>query len=315
MNLEPSAADSTTGGFHVGVEVSPAILRAGVFAADGMLKGKVKVSTKLERGPAVVMERVAKCVRYAVDECDLRMSDIASVGVAMPGQVDHDGVLVSSSAMGWERTDLAATLAVLLGRPVVCGQLYELSAMGIVAKEFAHVDATRVLVLFPNPQIGAAVLVDGFPTPLREWCDGAPDDRAVSENVVASVMHPVFGNFRGRDFRKALKKDPSGQLKGYALQLAARAGEAAAKLATKFSPGMIILGGALVDEVGGELLNAARTAYRTAGGADSPELKWEVSSLGDLAAITGAACLAQSRAVSLSAFGAGASLLQGSLPA
>jgi predicted NBD/HSP70 family sugar kinase len=314
MNLDSPAASVTEGGFVVGVEMGPAIIRAGVFASDGLLKGKVKVSTKIERGPAAVLERVAKCVRYAVDECDLRQGDIAAVGVAIPGQVERDGLLLRSSALGWERVDVAGALEASLGRPVVAGQLYELGAMGILAKEFALLEASRVLVLFPNPQIGGALLVDGVPAPLSKWYDGASDDGGLSENVIATIAHPVFGSFRGRDFRKALKKDPAGQLKAYAIQLAARAGEVAAKLAVRFSPNLVILGGAVVDEVGGELLEASRDAFRKAGGSSVAELNWEISSLGDLAAITGAACLAQSRMVRPGMGAATDPLFEGSLP-
>lgn len=315
MKLDSPTASATDVGFLVGVELGPAIIRAGVFTLDGQLKGKVKVSTKIERGPGVVMERVAKCVRYAVDECDLRMSDIASVGVAIPGQVGQDGRLLGSSALGWERVDVAGELEASLGRPVAAGQLYELSALGIVAREFGNIEAARVLVMFPNPQIGAAMLVDGTPVPPGEWFEGGVDREGLSENIIAVVAHPVFGSFRGRDFRKALKKDPAGQLRGYAVQLGVRSGELAAKLAARFSPDLIILGGAVVDEVGGELLNATREAYRAAAGPEVPELKWEVSSLGDLAAITGAAWLAQSRMVSPAIHPANAPLLEGSLPA
>lgn len=315
MNLDSPAASATDVGFFVGMELGPVIIRAGVFTSDGLLKGKVKVSTKIERGPAVVMERVAKSVRYAVDECDLRLSDIAAVGVACPGQVGHDGRLLRSSALGWERVDVAGALETSLGRPVAAGQLYELSALGIVAREFGNIETSRILVLFPNPQIGAAMLVDGTPVPLGEWFDGDVGRESLSENIIAAVAHPVFGSFRGRDFRKALKKDPAGQLRAYAVQLGVRAGESAAKVAARFSPDLVILGGAVVDEVGGELLNATREAYRAAGGPDLPGLKWEVSSLGDLAAITGAACLAQSRTIPPAICPASAPLLEGSLPA
>lgn len=314
MTLFSPTASETIGGFFAGVELGPAILRAGVFTPDGLLKGKGKVSTKNERGPAAVMERLARCVRYAVDECDLRMSDIAAVGVAMPGQINSDGILIKSSALGWGRENVAGMLATLLGRPVFAGQLHELGAAGIVAREFAHLRASRVLALFPGPQVGAATLVDGRPLPLRDWCDGDGVHTSLLENVVDTVAHPVFGNFRGRDFRKALKKDPGGQMRAYVLQLAARAGVAAARLSVRFAPELIVLGGAVVDEMSEELLNEARSAYKAAGGLNVVETNWEVSGLGDLAAITGASCLAQLRAVASRIRAADASLAEGPLP-
>jgi len=64
-------ADPRRRDHFVGVELGPAIIRAGVFSESLKLIGKTKFSTKLERGPMSVIERVAKCIHYAADECDL----------------------------------------------------------------------------------------------------------------------------------------------------------------------------------------------------------------------------------------------------
>src|SRR5258705_9966801 len=65
----------------VGVEVGPAIIRAGVFSESFRLVGKTKFSTKLERGPMSVIERVPRCIHYAAAERDLPLYRIQSVGV------------------------------------------------------------------------------------------------------------------------------------------------------------------------------------------------------------------------------------------
>ncbi len=46
------------------------------------------MSTKSERGADEVIERIARCVRDAVDECDLDLKQVRGVGIGAPGAVD-----------------------------------------------------------------------------------------------------------------------------------------------------------------------------------------------------------------------------------
>ena len=100
--------------FLVGVEVGPSIIRAGVFDLNHQLLGKTKITTRKERGPADVIERIVKCIRYAVDECDLSISQILKVGVAVPGQISTQGVVESCPELNWESVPLQASLAAQL---------------------------------------------------------------------------------------------------------------------------------------------------------------------------------------------------------
>ena len=56
----------------VGVDLGGTKILAGLFDSALNCLGRAKVSTKSNRGPDEVIERIARCVRDAVDECDLR---------------------------------------------------------------------------------------------------------------------------------------------------------------------------------------------------------------------------------------------------
>ena len=49
-----------------------------------------KVSTKAQRGPGPVMERIARCIRDAIDEADLDLKQIRGVGIGAPGAVEGE---------------------------------------------------------------------------------------------------------------------------------------------------------------------------------------------------------------------------------
>ena len=57
--------------YFVGVDLGGTKILAGVFDDKLNCLGKAKMSTKSERGPEEVIERIARCARDAVDECDL----------------------------------------------------------------------------------------------------------------------------------------------------------------------------------------------------------------------------------------------------
>ena len=75
-------AEWNEGSCYVGVDLSAPKMLAGAVTPEGKLLGKVKFSAKPDRGPKVLLERVARCIRDAVDECDFTMPQVRAIGVA-----------------------------------------------------------------------------------------------------------------------------------------------------------------------------------------------------------------------------------------
>jgi glucokinase len=71
----------------IGVDVGGTKILAGVFTPQMKCLGRAKISTKPQRGSEEVIERLARCVQDAVDECDLNIKQIKGIGVGAPGAV------------------------------------------------------------------------------------------------------------------------------------------------------------------------------------------------------------------------------------
>lgn len=306
MNLTaPELSSSPTSGspdaVTVGVEVGSAIIRAGVFTDGHHLLGKTKITTRIERGPAAVMERIAKCIRYAVDECDLQMAQVARIGIAVPGRIAGGAVVESCPELLWENVPLQAALAGQFEVPVFIGQLYELAALGILSVELER-SPGRFAAIFVAPQCGAGVCLDGAWQDLTPLRTDDTDAERLRRNILAVRPHPLFGQFRGRDFRKAIKKSESPALREYVNTLADAAGECAARIQLRFAPEVIVLGGGLLDEMKDELLSHAQARFEqiisSSGTAPQPLPSLIASRLGDLAPITGAAVWAEQQTIS-----------------
>ena len=286
-------ADPRRRDHFVGVEVGSSIIRAGVFSESLRLVGKTKFTTKLERGTRSVIDRVARCIHYAADECDLPIDRIQSVGVGVPGSVDREAGLVEFAPdLGWKEVPLSCELEQRLSRPAFIGNIHNLGALGIYHQE-AKATPRRFAALFPGPQIGGGLILDGelhdlSGLPVRPTLFEAP-----ALNVFCTLPCAEFRHFRSRDFRKALRRGNQTAVE-FIREVAIRTGQIAAQIVEQFAPEVIALGGGLLDEMREEILRVTETTARHPLGGKA-DFIFLPSMLGDLAGITGAAVWASQR--------------------
>ena len=89
--------------YLVGVDLGGTKIYAGVFDMKLSLVGNAKFSTKPQRGPEAVIERIGRCVRDAVDECDLTLKQVKGIGVGAPGVVDPEmGEVLFAPNLNWK---------------------------------------------------------------------------------------------------------------------------------------------------------------------------------------------------------------------
>ena len=273
--------------FWMGVELGPLVIRAAIYDSSLRYLGKIKLSTKLERGPEAVMARVARCIRYTADECDLEPGQIQGVGVGVPGHVDPDtGQVIRASTLDWSRMPLGAVLQDAIELPVAVENNFQLGGLGILSTEIP-LPITRFAALFPGPRIGGAILQ-------REPGPKSPveNEFAARENVFHVMPQEDYRHFRGKDFKRALRKGNQ-QVEEFVRQMAARTGEIARDLLEKHGVEMIAIGGGVIEEMRAEILEIIqRTAGAPAGG---KTVEWFASQMGDYATLAGGAALATRR--------------------
>src|SRR5258708_3964166 len=113
------AESAAKGDYYVGVDLGGTKILAGVFDAQLNCLGRNKMSTKAERGADEVIERIARCVRDAVDECDLDFKQLRGVGVGAPGAIDvSSGRVIFAPNLQWENVPLKKILEKDLDVPV-----------------------------------------------------------------------------------------------------------------------------------------------------------------------------------------------------
>ncbi len=314
--------------YLVGVDLGGTKILAGIFSSSLKPLGRSKMSTKPERGPGAVIERIAHCVQDAVDECDLDLKQVRGVGIGSPGAVDPDnGRVMFAGNLGWKDVSLKKELEKQLELPVFLQNDCNVCTLGVHEVEL-EAKPRHMVGVFLGTGIGAGLILDGklytgFNRTAGEvghmllevngpkctcgnrGCWEALASRSALfrqiqdavKNGQKTVLTEMLGNdlkdLRSGDLRKAIKQGD--KFVEHIVEEAAKyTGVAVANLINILSPEVVVIGGGLMDALENEMLSVVvETAREHAFPGSDKGVKILPSKLGDDAGITGGAVLAR----------------------
>ncbi len=127
----------------------------------------------IDEGPQTVLDRVAALGIGLIEQTGRSMSDLASVGVGLPGPVDHaTGRPTSPPIMpGWDESDVPGHLRRLLGAPVLVDNDVNVMALGEHHAEFSQIE--NFLLVKVATGIGAGLISGGN---IQRGAQGAAGD-------------------------------------------------------------------------------------------------------------------------------------------
>ncbi len=310
----------------VGVDLGGTKILAGTFQSDYECLARIKTSTKPERGPDGVIERVVRSIREAVDESDLRMDQIRGIGIGAPGAVDtREGRVIFAPNLNWKDVPLKKLLEKELGIPVFIENDCRLHTLGVFHAELKS-KPRHLIGLFLGTGIGAGIIIDG--KTYSGWNGSAGEvghmvldidgpecscgnrgcfealasRRAIfrtihaavkegQETLLTTMLGKDLDDMRSGDLRKAVRRGDRFVEK--VIQQAARhTGIAVGNLINLFNPQVIVLGGGIIEQLEPEMLpviDQVARAHALPGTADGIEIR--ATRLGDDAGITGGAVL------------------------
>ncbi len=314
---------------HIGVDLGGTKILAGVFTPQLKLVTTSKLSTKADRGPKAVIERIARTIRDAIDEADLELKSIRSIGIGAPGSINTEEgrVIFSPNLPGWENIPLKKELEKQLDVPIFVENDCNVCTLGVHVAELAG-KPRHLVGIFLGTGIGGGIILDGrlhsgFNRTAGEighmilevggpkcgcgnkGCFEALASRTAifrrlqnavkdgQKTVLTELLGDNLADMRSGDLRKALKKGD--KLVEKVIEDAAEyTGIAVGNIINLINPEYIVLGGGVIDALEDEMMaiivETARD-YAMAGTAKGIEI---ISSrLGDHAGITGAAVLAR----------------------
>lgn len=321
------AANNDKSDYLVGVDLGGTKIYAGVFDARLSLLGTTKVSTKADRGHDSVIDRITRCVRDAIDECDLAPKNIRAVGIGAPGAVETDtGRVVFAPNLGWEDVPLQKELQKTLDLPVFVGNDCNMQMLGIYVHELKS-KPQHVVGVFIGTGIGGGLILNGEPycgnhhageighmviniagpkcrcgntgcfealasrTAIFKQIQSAVKDG--QKTVLSEMLGDDLKDLRSGDLRKALRRGDKlvDKIIGEAAECI---GIAVGNLVNVFSPEVVVLGGGVVEALEDEILpTVIKTARQHVLAGTEKDLQIVASKLGDNAGIIGAAVFAR----------------------
>lgn len=314
--------------YLLGVDLGGTKILCGVFSEKLECLGRSKKSTKSQRGPESVVDRVAACVLEAIDECDLQIKQARGLGIGAPGASDPEsGTVIFAPNLGWKNFPLKKELEKRLNLPVFIENDCNLQTLGVYAKEL-QAKPKSLVGIFLGTGIGAGIILDGKPFAGfnrsageighmvlqvggprcacgNRGCFEALASRtaifkrlelAVKEGqktVLTDLLGPQLEDMRSGDLRKAIKRGD--KLVERVIEEAAEyTGIAVANVINLLNPEVVVIGGGLMDALEDDMLAIIiETAHDYAMTGTDQGIEILASKLGDDAGITGGAVLAK----------------------
>jgi glucokinase len=314
--------------YYVGVDLGGTKILAGVFDEKLSCLGRTKMSTKCERGPEEVMDRIARCARDVVDECDLDFKQVRAVGIGAPGAVDPEtGRVIFAPNLQWTDVPLKKMMEKQLGATVAVENDCNSATLGVFEKELQS--KPRYMVgIFIGTGIGGGFILDGDLYPgfsgtaaevghmviqvggpkcncgNRGCFEALASRTAIFRTIHAAIkdgqktlltelLGPDLTDLRSGDLRKAIRKGDK-LVEKIVEDAAEYTGIAVANLVNILNPQTVVLGGGVIDALGDEMMAIiVETAedYILAGTNKTVEIV--ASKAGDDAGIIGGAVLAR----------------------
>ena len=143
-----------------GVDIGGSSLKFGAFGEDGSLIEKWSVPTDLGDGGERIIPDTAASIRDRCALMGLSVSDIAGIGVGIPGAVGHDGWVNGAVNLGWGLKNVEGELAVACGVPVKAENDANAALLG-EAYAGAAKDSGDIIMITLGTGVGGGIISGG----------------------------------------------------------------------------------------------------------------------------------------------------------
>ncbi len=116
--------------YAFGVDIGGTTIKLGLFDGEGNILDKWEIFTNKSVAGAEILPDVAAAIGAKLQEKGIDKSEVAGVGVGVPGPVDSKGIIYGADNLGWGVFNVAETLSSLISLPVKVGNDANVAAFG-----------------------------------------------------------------------------------------------------------------------------------------------------------------------------------------
>jgi len=313
--------------YVVGVDLGGTKIYSAVIDKKGKIYGSARVKTKAEEGFNAVVDRLFDCIMQAVKNSNIPLDEIGAIGLGSPGPLDlQEGKIIETPNLGWKDAPLKARLEKTLKKPVKVDNDGNVGLLGEYAYGAGHA-AKHMVGLFIGTGVGGGVIIDGKllhgfnenagelghmildPNGPKCGCgnngclEAFSGRLAIEKQIRIAEINGVPTKVFKRMNKKSSKirsgvlakcyfeKDPA--VTAAIERSATYVGYAVSSLLNIFNPEVVVLGGGVVEALGGEYVKIVRkVAIENAFAIASRNVRIIAAELKDDSAILGASFLA-----------------------
>ena len=142
------------------VDLGGTTVKMGLFEAAGNLLEKWEIDTNKEDQGSHILPDIAASIRGKMTEKSIKDSDVAGVGIGVPGAVRDNGDILGAANLGWGTFNVKETLEGLTGLKVKVGNDANVAALGEMyaggGKGYNSIVAVTL-----GTGVGGGVVIDG----------------------------------------------------------------------------------------------------------------------------------------------------------
>ena len=142
------------------VDLGGTTVKMGLFETAGNLLEKWEIDTNKEDQGSHILPDIAASIRGKMTEKSIKDSDVAGVGIGVPGAVTDNGEIIGAANLGWGTFNVRETLEGLTGLKVKVGNDANVAALGEMyaggGKGYNSIVAVTL-----GTGVGGGVVIDG----------------------------------------------------------------------------------------------------------------------------------------------------------
>lgn len=148
--------------YSIGIDLGGTKILAGIIDKNtGEVIATIKKRTKKDKGQDVILERIIKTINIVLDENNVELSEIESIGIGAAGQIDRkNGILLSAPNLKCTNLNLKKELKNAFKKPVYVGNDVEVATLGEL-KFGSGKGVNNFVCVFVGTGIGAGIVQDG----------------------------------------------------------------------------------------------------------------------------------------------------------
>ncbi len=144
-----------------GIDLGGTTVKMGLFSITGEVVDKWEIPTRKEEAGSKILPDIAKAILDKLEEKKIEKSDVAGIGIGLPGPIENESVCHKAVNLGWkEDVFVKAEMEKLTGIETKAGNDANVAALGEMWKGGGQGFDSIVMVTL-GTGVGGGIIIDG----------------------------------------------------------------------------------------------------------------------------------------------------------